>query len=159
VPSFDVTIGSYTLVPNAFWGGAAFPLVVFVLLALWPWAERRITGDRAFHNLLDRPRDAPWRTAIGAALLTWIFLIFFAGAGDRIFVMFGLSYSLQIWIFRVLVVLAPVVVLVVTKRICEGLRAGELVEADREAAEEEARRETELVGAGALAPGSGELGR
>jgi quinol---cytochrome-c reductase cytochrome b subunit len=159
VPSFDVTVGSYTLVPNAFWGGALFPLVVFVILALWPWAERRVTDDHAFHNLLDRPRDAPWRTAIGAALLTWVFLIFFAGAGDRIFVLFGLSYSLQIWIFRVLVLVAPVVVLVVTKRTCDALRSGERVEADRKAAEEEAKRESQLVGAGALVPGSGELGR
>jgi ubiquinol-cytochrome c reductase cytochrome b subunit len=151
VPSFDVTIGSYTLVPNAFWGGAAFPLVVFIVLALWPWAERRMTGDHGFHNLLDRPRDAPWRTALGAALVTWVFLIFFAGAGDRIFVTFGLSYSLQIWIFRVLVVVAPIVVLVVTKRLCDELRAGERVEAERKAAEEEAAFEARLA--------SGEVGR
>jgi len=151
VPSFDITIGNYTLVPNAFWGGAAFPLVVFIILALWPWAERRVTGDHGFHNLLDRPRDAPWRTALGAALVTWVFLIFFAGSGDRIFVTFGLSYSLQIWIFRVLVVVAPVVVLVVTKRVCDGLRAGEVVEADRRAAEAEAAFEARLA--------SGELGR
>jgi ubiquinol-cytochrome c reductase cytochrome b subunit len=151
VPHFDVTIGNYTLVPNAFWGGAAFPLVVFVILALWPWAERRVTGDYAFHNLLDRPRDSPWRTAFGAALVTWVFLIFFAGAGDRIFVTFGLSYSLQIWIFRVLVVFAPIVVLIVTKRVCDELRAGERVEADRKSAEAEAAFEARLA--------SGELGR
>jgi ubiquinol-cytochrome c reductase cytochrome b subunit len=151
VPSFDVTIRSYTLVPNAFWGGAAFPLVLFLILALWPWAERRATGDHGFHNLLDRPRDAPWRTAIGAALVTFVFLVFFAGAGDRIFVVFGLSYSLQIWIFRVLVIVAPVVVLIVTKRVCEELRAGERVETDRKAAEAEAAFEARLA--------SGELGR
>ena len=29
VPGFDLTIGHYTLVPNPFWGGALFPLVVF----------------------------------------------------------------------------------------------------------------------------------
>jgi ubiquinol-cytochrome c reductase cytochrome b subunit len=145
VPSFDITIGKYTLVPNAFWGGAAFPLVTFFILALWPWAERRLTGDHGFHNLLDRPRDAPWRTALGAALVTWVFLIFFAGAGDRIFVLFGLSYSLQIWIFRVLVVVAPIVALVVTKRVCDGLRAGERVDAERKAAEGEAALEARLV--------------
>jgi ubiquinol-cytochrome c reductase cytochrome b subunit len=159
VPSFDVTIGDYTLVPNAFWGGAAFPLVVFLALALWPWAERRVTCDHGFHNLLDRPRDAPWRTALGAALLTWVFLIFFAGSGDRIFVTFGLSYSLQIWIFRVLVVVAPVGALLVTKRVCDELRAGERVQAARKAAEAEAVSEAQLVGARALAPGSGKVGR
>jgi ubiquinol-cytochrome c reductase cytochrome b subunit len=159
VPHFDITIGKYTLVPNAFWGGAAFPLVVFVVLALWPWGERRLTGDHGFHHLLDRPRDAPWRTALGAALVTWVFLIFFAGSGDRILVLFSLSYSLQIWIFRVLVVVAPAVVLVVTKRVCDGLRAGEPVEAERKAAEAEAALEAQLLTGGALASGSGELRR
>jgi ubiquinol-cytochrome c reductase cytochrome b subunit len=159
VPSFDVTIGSYTLVPNAFWGGAAFPLVVFLILFLWPWGERKVTGDRAFHNLLDRPRDAPWRTALGAALFTWVFLIFFAGAGDRLFVLFGLSYSLQIWIFRVLVVFAPPIALVVTKRVCDELRAGEAVDADRKAAEAEAAAAAELVAARTLVPTSGEVRR
>jgi ubiquinol-cytochrome c reductase cytochrome b subunit len=159
VPSFDVTIGSYTLVPNAFWGGAAFPLVVFAILFLWPWAERKVTGDHGFHNLLDRPRDAPWRTAFGAALFTWIFLVFVAGAGDRLFVLFGLSYSLQIWIFRVLLVVAPVVALFVTKRVCDGLRAGEAVAADRKAAEAEAAAAAELVTARTLAPTSGEVRR
>jgi len=59
VPSFDLTIGHYTLVPNAFWGGAVFPLFVFFLMFLWPSFERRATNDYGFHNLLDRPRDAP----------------------------------------------------------------------------------------------------
>ena len=86
VPGFDLTIGHYTLVPNPFWGGVLFPAVVFGILFLWPWIERRATGDHRFHNLLDRPRDAPWRTAIGAALLAWVFVIFVAGAADRIYV-------------------------------------------------------------------------
>ena len=80
VPSFDFTIGHYTVVPNPFWGGAAFPLVVFGFLYFWPWLERRFTGDQAFHNLLDRPRDAPVRTAIGVGMVSWVFLVFLAGA-------------------------------------------------------------------------------
>jgi quinol---cytochrome-c reductase cytochrome b subunit len=139
VPGFDVTIGKYTLVPNPFWGGALFPLFVFVLMFAWPALERRVTGDHAFHNLLDRPRDAPWRTAIGAAIFTWIFLVFVAGSADRIFVLLGLSYTGQIWAFRGLVLLVPLVVLVVTKRTCDGLRAGEQVALRRHAAEREGR--------------------
>ena len=159
VPAFDVTIGKYTLVPNAFWGGAAFPLVVFLILFLWPWAERKVTGDHGFHNLLDRPRDAPWRTAFGAALFTWIFLVFFFGASDRLFVLFGVSYNLQVWIFRMLLFVAPVVALFVTKRVCDELRAGEAVAAERKAAEKEAAAAAELVGARTLVPTSGEVRR
>jgi ubiquinol-cytochrome c reductase cytochrome b subunit len=137
VPSFDVTVGNYTLVPNAFWGGVLFPLFVFLVLFSWPALERRVTGDYAFHNLLDRPRDAPWRTAIGVAFFTWIFVVFLAGAADRIFVLFGLSYQGQLWAFRVLVWVLPVVALVVTKRVCEELLRGEVVEVRRKLVEAE----------------------
>ena len=137
VPSFDLTIGHYTLVPNAFWGGAAFPLFVFFLMFLWPSLERRATGDYGFHNLLDRPRDAPWRSALGAAILTWIFLVFVVGSADRVYVLFGLSYRGQIWAMRFLVWIIPIAVGLITKRVCDELRAGEKVEARRHAAEAE----------------------
>src|SRR6185437_16375665 len=102
---------------NAFWGGALFPLAVFGFLYLWPWLERRATGDRAFHNLLDRPRDAPWRTAIGVGVVTWVFLVFVAGSADRADVLFNLSYSAQIWVYRVLVFVLPPVMAAVTYRV------------------------------------------
>jgi ubiquinol-cytochrome c reductase cytochrome b subunit len=138
VPGFDLTVGSYTLVPNPFWGGALFPLVVFAILYLWPAAERRLTGDRTFHNALDRPRDAPWRTAIGAALFTWIFLVFLAGASDRVVVALGISYVGQIWFYRVAVWVLPLLVLAVTKRICDAFRANERLSEDRARATREA---------------------
>jgi ubiquinol-cytochrome c reductase cytochrome b subunit len=125
VPGFDVTIGNYTLVPNPFWGGVAFPGVVFGILFLWPYLERRFTHDYGFHNVLDRPRDKPWRTAIGAALLTWVFVIFVAGAADRIYVAFGISYEVLVWVFRVLAFVLPLVVLGVTHRVCSELQRGD----------------------------------
>jgi len=137
MPSFDVTIGHYTLVPNPFWGGVLFPLFVFGVLFAWPSLERRFTRDEAFHNLLDRPRDAPWRTALGAALFTWVFVIFVAGAADRLFVLFDLSYQGQVRVYRILVWVLPVVALVLAKRICDELVRGEVVERRRELAEAE----------------------
>jgi ubiquinol-cytochrome c reductase cytochrome b subunit len=125
VPSWDFTIGHYTVVPNPFWGGALFPLVVFGVLAFWPAIERRVTGDHEFHNVLQRPRDNPWRTAIGLAFLSWIFLVFLSGSADRVDVTFGLDYATQIWVYRVIVWVVPLVVLVVAKRVCEELVAGE----------------------------------
>jgi ubiquinol-cytochrome c reductase cytochrome b subunit len=141
VPSFDVVIGHYTLVANPFWGGALFPIVVFAVLALYPWMERRVTGDRGFHNLLDRPRDAPGRTAFGAAFFTWVALIFLAGSADRVYVFFGLSYQAQIWAYRVLIWVLPAIAYFVTRRICRELLRSEEIERDREAAEREADQE------------------
>ena len=140
MPGFDVVIGKYTLVPNAFWGGALFPLVVFGFLYFWPWLERRFTDDAAFHNLADRPRDAPGRTAIGVAMAVWVVLVFVAGGADRIDVLFGISYVGQIWTFRVLVFVVPVVAGTVAYRVCKELQAGEPVEKNRHRAEVEARR-------------------
>jgi ubiquinol-cytochrome c reductase cytochrome b subunit len=139
VPQWDFTIGHYTVVPNPFWGGAAFPLVVFGFLYLWPLLERRMSGDPLYHNLLERPRDAPWRTAIGLAVLTWTSFVFFAGASDRVDVLFGLSYTSQIRAYRVLVWVLPVVVGVVAYRVCIELQRGERVERERKRAEAEAR--------------------
>jgi len=110
MPGFDVTIGDYTLVPNPFWGGILFPTVVMLLMLAWPWIERRLTGDHAIHNLLDRPRDAPGRTTFGVAFFTWVLLIFLAGAADRAYVFFELSYEGQIWFYRAFVWVAPVIV-------------------------------------------------
>jgi ubiquinol-cytochrome c reductase cytochrome b subunit len=139
VPSFDLTIGDRTVVPNPFWGGALFPLIVLIVLGAWPWAERRMTGDRAFHNVLDRPREAPGRTAFGAAFFTWVALIFLSGSADRTYVFFGWSYAEQIWVYRVAVWVVPIVVFFITRRVCRELVRSEVIEHDRERAEAEAQ--------------------
>jgi ubiquinol-cytochrome c reductase cytochrome b subunit len=143
VPGFDVVVGDYTLVPNPFWGGAAFPLVVFGTLYVWPWLERKVTGDHAYHNLLERPRDNPWRTAIGVALVVWVVMVEIAGVADRTYVFFGITYTSQIWAFRVLVWVLPFVALTVTHRVCVELRRGEQALAVQEQAEAEAEAEPE----------------
>jgi ubiquinol-cytochrome c reductase cytochrome b subunit len=122
VPQFDLTIGDYTLVPNPFWGGAAFPLTIFLVLFLWPTLERVVTRDSRSHNLLDRPREAPWRTAIGAGLVAWVALVFLFGSADRVQVFFGIDYVAQLWAYRVLVFAVPAVVGFAAYRLCLALR-------------------------------------
>jgi quinol---cytochrome-c reductase cytochrome b subunit len=140
VPGFDLTIGGYTLVPNPFWGGALLPLVFFAFLYLWPFIERRfVTHDYGYHNLLDRPRDAPWRTAIGMAVLTEVFLVFLAGSADRVDVFFGLPYVPQVWAYRVLVFVGPVLAALLAYGACVELQRGERVERQRKRAEAAAR--------------------
>jgi ubiquinol-cytochrome c reductase cytochrome b subunit len=139
MPGFDVTIGDYTLIPNPFWGGVLFPTVVMVLMLTWPWIERRVTGDREVHNVLDRPRDKPGRTAFGAAFFTWVVLIFVAGSADRAYVFLDASYTDQIRIYRIVVWVLPVIVFFAVRRACRELQGADRVRAIRERAEEEAR--------------------
>ena len=140
MPSFDVTIGHFTLVPNPFWGGVLFPLVVLGVLGAFPWIERRLTRDRGLHNLADRPRDAPTRTAFGVAFLSWVFLVFVFGAADRLFVLFGLSYNTQLYVFRIGIWVVPLLLFFLTRRTCRELLAADAVDAIRERAEDEAER-------------------
>ena len=134
MPGFDVTIGDYTLIPNPFWGGVLFPGVVLMVLMAVPFAEKRLTGDRRVHNVADRPRDAPRRTAFGVAFLTWVGLVFFAGSADRLYVFLGVSYQSMIWIYRVVTIVLPFVLYALVRSVCRGLQEGDRIDADRERA-------------------------
>ena len=143
MPGFDVDARRLHPRAEPVLGRRLFPLVVLGVLVAFPWLERRITGDRGVHNVLDRPRDAPGRTAFGAAFLTWIGLIFVAGSADRATVFFGLDYATQIWVYRFAVWLVPVAVFLVVRRLCRDLRQAEEVERVRARAEAEARAAAE----------------
>jgi ubiquinol-cytochrome c reductase cytochrome b subunit len=138
-PGFDVVIGGRTVIPNPFWGGVLFPTLVVAVLVLWPWAERRRRGDHAVHNVLERPRDAPGRTAFGVAFLTWVFLVFVAGSADRAQVFFGLPYTGEIWFYRGFAFVAPLAVFFVVRAWCRSLQHAERVEHRRREAEAAAR--------------------
>jgi ubiquinol-cytochrome c reductase cytochrome b subunit len=126
-------------------------LLVLVLLATFPWIERRLTGDFSVHNLADRPRDAPNRTAFGVALLSWVFLIFAFGAADRVFVLWGLNYDTQLYIFRVAVWVVPLVLFFGVRRLCRELQHADQIEETRERAEEEAEAHQRTMAARAHA--------
>jgi ubiquinol-cytochrome c reductase cytochrome b subunit len=141
MPSFDLTVSHFTLVPNPFWGGVAFPLVVLAVLVAFPFVERRLTGDHRVHNLADRPRNAPNRTAFGISFLSWVFLIFIFGAADRIFVLWGFSYNAQLLMFRIAIWVVPAILFLVVRRVCRELRDADLIEEVQEHAEHEAAQQ------------------
>lgn len=122
MPNWEIVIGGWHVVPNPFFGGVVFPTIVIGTLWLWPTVERLLTGDIEEHNLLDRPRDRPWRTAVGAAMVAWVALMFFFGAADRLLVSMGVSYEAQLILARVAVFALPAAVFWITKRGCEELR-------------------------------------
>jgi ubiquinol-cytochrome c reductase cytochrome b subunit len=127
MPPVEVVIADYTVVPNPFFGGILFPTVVFSVLYTWPWLEQRfITHDLSRHELLDRPRDNPLRTAVGAAFFTWVFTIFAAGAADRLFLASGVPYGTQVWLFRIAALVLPAIAFAVAHRTARALRDTEL---------------------------------
>ena len=125
MPNFEPSIGGVTIIPNPFWGGVLFPTLVIGFLYAWPTIERWVSGDRRRHDLLDRPRDAPWRTATGAAFATWVATPFFETAGDRLFVQLDIPYTAQVEVFRALWIIAPAIAFIVALRVCKALSASD----------------------------------
>jgi quinol---cytochrome-c reductase cytochrome b subunit len=122
MPNFEPAIGDYTLIPNPFWGGALFPLAVFLVMFAWPSAERKITGDYRRHDLLDRPRDRPVRTGLLAGFFAWVWTIFAIGAADRVYYRLHISYTVMIKYWRAATWAIPVVVFLIAWSICRSLR-------------------------------------
>ncbi|HEY1624760.1 MAG TPA: ubiquinol-cytochrome c reductase cytochrome b subunit [Streptosporangiaceae bacterium] len=109
---------------------AALPLgIIFTGAALWPFFEQWATGDKSFHNINDRPRNAPIRTATGMAAVVFYGVLWAEGANDVLADRFQIPLYTITWIARVLVFVGPAVAFWATRRICIGLQrkdAGEL---------------------------------
>jgi ubiquinol-cytochrome c reductase cytochrome b subunit len=97
------------------------PLMLMVLMAL-PFLEAWITGDKREHHLLQRPRNAPTRTAIMAALITFYGLSWAAGGNDIIAIKLHLSINQITYFMRVMVFLGPVIAFIITRRWCISLQ-------------------------------------
>ena len=93
-------------IPSAFIPGVVIPGALFTLVAVWPFVERRITRDTREHHLLDWPWEAPFRAAVGAAILSLFAILTLAGGNDVLAVFLDLSVETLTWIFQVLAIVA-----------------------------------------------------
>jgi ubiquinol-cytochrome c reductase cytochrome b subunit len=103
--------------------------IIFTGAAMWPFFERWATGDTAFHNINDRPRNAPIRTATGMAAVVFYGVLWAEGANDVLADRFQIPLYTITWIARVLVFVGPAIAFWATRRICIALQrkdAGEL---------------------------------
>ena len=112
---------TYTI-PSVFLPTAGFLPVLFVLAAAYPAIERRFTGDDALHNLLQRPRDVPVRSALGAMSIAFYLVLVISSFNDWIAYFFHVSLNATTWAGRILMVLFPPIVYWVTYRWCLGLQ-------------------------------------
>jgi ubiquinol-cytochrome c reductase cytochrome b subunit len=121
MPSWEIHFPGH-MIPNAFFPAILMPGITFTLLMMWPFLEAKVTGDRAEHHLLDRPRDRPIRTAIGAATFSFYFVLFGASATDVLANYLSLSLNFVLWAFRVLCIAVPIIVFPIAYKICKELQ-------------------------------------
>ncbi len=135
MPPWEIRMGGHTIA-NVFFPGVLLPGLTFVVLYAWPFLEawwfRRRSGvvDLQDHNLLDRPRFHPWRTALGVGVLTFYAVLFVAGSQDVIASWLDLSVNAVTWVLRTLLLVLPVATGAIAFSWCRGLAAGSLAADD-----------------------------
>ena len=93
-----------------------------VTVMIYPFLEAWITGDKREHHILDRPRNAATRTAIGAAGVTFYAVFWAAASSDLIATHFKLTMEGVIHTLQALLILGPIIAYFLTKRVCLALQ-------------------------------------
>ncbi|MDA8277379.1 MAG: ubiquinol-cytochrome c reductase cytochrome b subunit [Actinomycetota bacterium] len=106
MPSWEIQAFGH-MIPNVFFPAVLLPGITFTLLGAWPFIEKKITKDNLEHNLLDNPRDVPWRTSLGVGILAFYVVLFFASSTDVLANSFSLSLNFVLWAFRILLFVVP----------------------------------------------------
>jgi ubiquinol-cytochrome c reductase cytochrome b subunit len=122
MPAWQWVVFGHTFAFNVFIP-ALVPLgIVMTGAALWPFLEQWITGDRRPHNINDRPRNAPTRTALGLAMISFYGVLWLEGANDVLADHLNVPLYTITWIARFAIFIVPIVTYYLTKRICLGLQ-------------------------------------
>ncbi len=126
-PPLESYIFGYTISWNILIPGLIVPGILFTGMALYPFIESWITGDKREHHILDRPRNAPNRTALGVMSLTFMIIALINGGNDILATTFDLTINQIMWFSRIGIFVLPPIAFVITKRLCLSLQR-----ADRE---------------------------
>ncbi len=120
-PGWEFVLFGYTWSMNIL--APTIVLIVFlVLVAAYPFIEAWVTGDKREHHIADRPRNAPVRTAIGAAGVTLYAVMWAAASSDLVATHFKLTIEGVITTLQVLFILGPIAAFMITKRTCLALQ-------------------------------------
>ncbi|MBE0010626.1 MULTISPECIES: cytochrome b [unclassified Arthrobacter] len=96
--------------------------IVFTLMFAWPWIESWLTKDKREHHLLDRPRNAPFRTAVGVSGVVFYCVMWAAASSDLIATHFFVSLNDVTYWLRVLFFVGPIIGFMVAQRIALALQ-------------------------------------
>ncbi|MFJ4572402.1 cytochrome bc complex cytochrome b subunit [Streptomyces sp. NPDC088846] len=123
MPPWETTAVGHTIMWNVLLPAVVLPGVLFMVLYLYPYFERWVTGDLMEHHLCDRPRDRPTRTGLGVAAIVFYAVLLVAGGNDVSAFIFRVSVETLTWILRTALIAGPVIAFMVTKRVCLAMQA------------------------------------
>jgi ubiquinol-cytochrome c reductase cytochrome b subunit len=121
MPPWEIRAFGYTI-PPLFWPTVVLPGILMMLPLAYPFLEARFTRDKQAHHLLQRPRDVPARTGLGAMAISFYVVLTLSGANDVIASEFNISLNAMTWAGRLGLLLAPPLAYYVAYRTCLALQ-------------------------------------
>jgi ubiquinol-cytochrome c reductase cytochrome b subunit len=122
MPNWESHVWGHTISWNVLVPIQILPVLLFSVVLLLPFLEAWVSGDKEEHHLLQRPRDAPTRTAFLASLMAVYGLFWAAGGNDIIATHLSMSLNSITYFMRAAVFVVPPIVFVVVRRWCIGLQ-------------------------------------
>jgi ubiquinol-cytochrome c reductase cytochrome b subunit len=122
IPAWETHLWGHTVSWNIMIPILIFPPLMIGILMILPFLEQWITGDKREHHLLQRPRNAPTRTAVMVSLMTFYGLSWAAGGNDIIAIKLHLSINQITYFLRAAVFIGPLIAFIITRRWCISLQ-------------------------------------
>ena len=122
IPAWETHLWGHTVSWNIMIPILIFPPLMIGILAMLPFLEQWITGDKREHHLLRRPRNAPTQTALMVSLMTFYALSWAAGGNDIIAIKLHLSINQITYFLRAAVFIGPLIAFIITRRWCISLQ-------------------------------------
>ncbi len=122
MPGWESVIFGFTISWNVMIPILILPPLMLTILIVLPFVEAWITGDKREHHLLQRPRNAPTRTAVMVSLMTFYGLAWAAGGNDIIAIKLHLSINQITYFMRAAIFIGPLIAFMITRRWCISLQ-------------------------------------
>ena len=115
-------LGHAYMIPAIFWPTVVLPGILTILPLVYPFIEARRLKDKQAHHLLQRPRDVPARSGLGAMAVAFYLVLLISGGNDVIADKFRVSLNAMTWAGRIGLLIVPPLAFFVVYRICLGLQ-------------------------------------
>jgi ubiquinol-cytochrome c reductase cytochrome b subunit len=122
MPGWETHIWGVTISWNVMLPGQIAPFLLLGTVLAYPFIESWVTGDKREHHLLQRPRNAPTRTAFLAAMISLYGLLWAAGGNDILADKFHISLNAITYFMRAAIFILPPIIFIITKRWCISLQ-------------------------------------
>ncbi len=122
MPGVETQAFGHTISWNVFIPGVVLPLVLLLTFLSYPFVAAWASGDTREHHVLQRPRNAPNRTAFLAAAMTLYGVLWAAGGDDVIALVLHIDVNALVELMRAAVFVGPVTAFILTRRWCIALQ-------------------------------------